>query len=702
MEKSPLITKKKTRITSLYYLLLALVLSGACSGPSATPPEPVMPIPHERQLEWQDMEFYAFAHFNMNTFTNREWGMGDEDPALFNPTDFDPSQWAKICREAGMKGIILTAKHHDGFCLWPTETTSHSVKNATWKDGKGDIVREVSEAFRAEGLKFGVYLSPWDRNHPDYGKPEYIDVFRQQLRELLTNYGEIFEVWFDGANGGTGYYGGANEERRVDKKSYYDWATTIDLIRELQPNAVIFGDAGPDVRWVGNEHGFAYETTWSNLMRDSVYGGMPEYAKVYAPGQENGTHWVPAEADVSIRPGWYYHPYEDHKVKSLPQLLDIYYHSIGRNSSLLLNFPIDRRGLIHENDQAQLMKLVHKIREDFSVPLPLDKASITATSTLGKGYEVSAILEEKGHYWAAAEGTIAATIQLEFPDPVRFNRFLVQENIELGQRIKAFDVEIRTEEGSWTPLASGTTVGFKRILRLPDTETTAIRFAITDAKASPTVQHLAFYLAPKLLLPPSINRDKSGMVSLKAPEEGLEIWYTLDGSDPAQQGKRYTEPFPVLDPTAIRVLSKDPGTGEISEVALKALQLARKDWTVLGDGEQSEHLIDEDPTTNYFTDTDRVSIDLGKSYALTGFTYFPMQNRYLSGLITRYAFAVSEDGRQWTQVSEGEFGNIVNSPIEQRVTFPTVTGRYIQLRALDKLDDNPASYAELGILIGNP
>lgn len=603
MERFHPTTKRTLRMINRTLLVPLICLIVACSAPKADPPKPVFPVPHERQLVWQDMEFYAFAHFNMNTFTNMEWGMGDEDPALFNPTDFDPAQWARICKAAGMKGIILTAKHHDGFCLWPTATTDHSVKNAAWKEGKGDIIQEVSDAFRAEGLKFGVYLSPWDRNHPDYGKPEYIAVFREQLRELLTNYGEIFEVWFDGANGGTGYYGGANEERRVDKRNYYDWETTYEIIRELQPNAVIFGDAGPDVRWVGNEHGYAYETTWSNLMRDSIYGGMPEYAEKYSSGQENGTHWVPAEADVSIRPGWYYHPYEDHKVKSLPELLDIYYRSIGRNSSLLLNFPIDKRGKIHENDEEQLMKLVNKIHADFSSPLPLENARLTASSTNGKGFEVeNAISGENDRYWAAEEGTTNATIQVEFDDPVRFNRFLAQENIALGQRIKSFDLEIRTTDGTWQNLSSGTTVGYKRILRLPEIETTAIRMVINDAKASPTLQHIAFFLAPKVLLPPTITREKSGLVRLKAPEEGLELVYTLDGTNPKNNGQVYAEAFTVLNPTELQVLSRDPETGETSEVAIKELQLARKDWKVLDNGENTGHLIDENPATNYFTE----------------------------------------------------------------------------------------------------
>ena len=265
----------------------------------------------------------------MNTFTDMEWGTGGESPELFNPTELDCRQWAKVCKDAGMKGIILTAKHHDGFCLWPSAYTEHSVKNSPWKDGEGDVVQELADACREYGLKLGLYLSPWDRNHADYGTDLYITYFRNQLRELMTNYGEVFEVWFDGANGGTGYYGGANEERRVDRETYYDWPNTRQIVRDLQPEAVMFSDAGPGVRWVGNESGWAGETNWSILRRDEFYPGSPNYRDLTS-GHEDGTHWLPAEVDVSIRPGWYYHQSEDHKVKSVKQLVDIYYHSIGR------------------------------------------------------------------------------------------------------------------------------------------------------------------------------------------------------------------------------------------------------------------------------------------------------------------------------------------------------------------------------------
>lgn len=474
---------------------LALFILISCQAKEEIlPPDPVFPIPSERQLDWHELEYYAFVHFNMNTFSDREWGFGDELPSMFDPTDLDTRQWARVVKDAGMKGIIITAKHHDGFCLWPSAYTEHSVKNSPWRNGQGDLIQELKEACEEFGLKMGIYYSPWDRNHPAYGQPAYITYMRNQLTELLTNYGELFEIWFDGANGGTGYYGGANEDRMVDKLTYYDWPTTYELVRKLQPNAVMFSDAGPDVRWVGNENGFAYETTWSNLMRDSVYAGMPEYPERFAAGQENGTHWVPAEADVSIRPGWYYHAHEDDKVKTLEELTEIYYQSIGSNAALLINFPVDRRGLIHENDETQILTLATKIKKDFEVDL-ISKATVSASNERGKGFESKNVLGlDLANYWAASDGIIQNEILLAWEQPVTINRFLAQEFIPLGQRVKSFVLEAKLG-GQWKVIHKGTTIGAKRILRFDTVQTTDLRLTIQDAKASPTLARLGVFFA---------------------------------------------------------------------------------------------------------------------------------------------------------------------------------------------------------------
>ncbi|PHN03293.1 alpha-L-fucosidase [Flavilitoribacter nigricans] len=684
---------------STYWLLPVLTLL-ACQ-PAIEPPVAIEPVPEQKQLDWQDLEFYAFVHFNMNTFTNMEWGFGDESPELFNPTELDCRQWAKVCKDAGMTGIILTAKHHDGFCLWPSEYTEHSVKNSPWKDGQGDVMRELADACEEYGLKLGVYLSPWDRNHADYGKPEYLTYFRNQLRELLTDYGDVYEVWFDGANGGTGYYGGANEERRVDKQAYYDWQNTYPIIRELQPDAVIFSDAGPDVRWVGNEDGHAFRTMWSNLMRDSVYPGMPEYSRKYASGQVDGTHWVPGETNVSIRPGWYYHEYEDHKVRSLPQLVDMYYESIGRNTTWLLNFPVDKRGLIHENDVAQLEKLTEVIKADFAEELAKGN-TISASNERGGDYTAAEALDEDPKsYWAAEDGVTEASLTINFDEAVTFNRLLVQENIALGQRVKAFTLEAEMD-GSWQEIASETTIGCKRILRLPETTATAVRLNITDAKACPTIANIELYHAPKLLLPPTVVRNKAGELQLQVPEEGVSLYYTLDGTEPGTSATAYTSPVPLPGPATVKAVAVDENTGRTSEVSQVELDVAPTNWKVLNAGTEAEKAIDgleeswwgskkEDPVNE-------LTIDLGETLTLRGFTYLPVQSRYFSGLISNYELYTSTDNRNWTQAAAGEFSNIQNSPIWQRVTFEAQPARYIRLKSVATVDGNPPAFAEVGVL----
>jgi alpha-L-fucosidase len=476
------------------FILIVLSLMGCTE---VLPPAPVGALPTEQQLKWHEMEFYAFVHFNMNTFTNKEWGYGNESPALFNPTNLDCHQWAKVCKDAGLKGIILTAKHHDGFCLWPSEYTKHSVKYSPWENGQGDVVKELSEACKEYGLKMGLYLSPWDRNHPDYGKPEYITYYRNQLRELLSNYGDLFEVWFDGANGGTGWYGGADEERKIDNRTYYDWENTMKIVRELQPGACMFSDAGPDVRWVGNEQGWAGETNWCTLNREDFAPGVVSDLKFLQNGQEDGSHWVPAEVDVSIRPGWFYHTSEDDKVKPLDKLVDIYYNSVGRNASLLLNFPVDTSGQINPFDVKRVQQLSEVIKADFAENLVLGSQA-TTTNVRGKSAKYKAALAIDGNketYWATDDGVTSATLTIDFGKPTSFNRFLVQEFIRLGQRVQKFSIEAEASEG-WKEIASGTTIGYKRILRFPDVTTSKLRLNILAAKGSPMISEVGVYNAP--------------------------------------------------------------------------------------------------------------------------------------------------------------------------------------------------------------
>jgi len=698
-------------LISLKMVFITGLFLSSCS--QAPPPKPVGPLPSERQLAWHELQYYAFVHFNMNTFTDMEWGYGSESPKLFNPTQLDCRQWARVCKEAGMKGIILTAKHHDGFCLWPSKFTEHSVKNSPWKNGKGDVVRELSVACKEYGLKFGIYLSPWDRNHADYGTPEYITYYRNQLRELLTNYGEIYEFWLDGANGGTGWYGGADENRHVDRKTYYDWKNTMKIIRKLQPKAVIFSDAGPDIRWVGNESGWAGKTNWSILRRDEFYIGSPNY-KQLTNGHEDGTHWLPAEVDVSIRPGWYYHKSEDHKVKSLKQLIDIYYHSIGRNGSFLLNLPVDARGLVHENDAKQLKKLSAQIKEDFAVDLSRKKdVTITADNIRGNSivyYPERALDGKKDSYWATDDEVTSASLTIDFGQPTTFNRFLIQEYITLGQRIIAFSLEIQ-QDGEWEEIASETTIGVKRILRFESVTAQKLRLNITQSKACPVISNISVFNAPKLLEPPFIRRNKEGLVSIDAQDQGLDLYFTKDGTEPKGKATQYREPFLIDKPTIIKAIAIDPASGKSSQSARSNFDISKALWKIVsvrpGDEKKAWTLIDDNPVTTWTSrEKDKnnmpgeIIIDLGETHLINGFTYLPPQGRYINGTVSRYELYISKYRKNWgSAVSKGEFSNIKNNPVLQEKQFEPVEGRYIRFKALSEISNQPfMSIAEFSIL----
>jgi len=688
-------------IRSTFSFLLIIVLFLGCDKTS--PPEPIGPVPSARQMEWHEMQFYAFVHFNMNTFTDMEWGMGGESPALFNPTELDCRQWARVCKEAGMKGIILTAKHHDGFCLWPSAYTEHSVKNSPWKDGKGDVVRELADACREYGLKLGLYLSPWDRNNADYGTDKYITYYRNQLKELMTNYGDVFEVWFDGANGGTGYYGGANENRKVDRKTYYDWENTRKIVRELQPNAVMFSDAGPDVRWVGNESGWAGETNWCLLRANEFYPGSPNYRQLTS-GQADGTDWVPAEVDVSIRPGWFYHPSEDHRVKSLKTLVDIYYHSIGRNASFLLNLPADRRGLIHETDVEHLMKLAAVIKNDFRENIAGTGIS-KVTNSRGNSIHYNskqALDDDYDTYWSTDDFVTTASFVIDFEKPTTFNRFLVQEYIPLGQRVQRFSVEAFKDD-RWVNVDAQTTIGYKRILRFNDVTTTRVRLNILASKASPAISNIEIYQAPKLLEPPTIHRNKYGEVSLEAFDTGLRIKYSLNGQEPYLI---YTEPVHLQGKGIVKAIAIDTVAGKSSEVSVRSFDIISMNWNVVGQEDNNAYkMIFDSYDQTYWRNIEQqsqdqgVTIDLGSIQPLNGFTYLPPQSANQDGTIAKYLFEVSENGKDWMEVATGEFSNIRNNPVLQKVHFDNAPARYVRLSSLREINDKPVfAIAEFGVL----
>jgi len=481
---------------------LALVVTIASFAPAkgVEPPTPFGPLPSARQLSWHQTQQYAFIHFSINTFTDREWGYGDESPKLFAPTDFDADQIVSTIKQAGLRGVVLTCKHHDGFCLWPSKFTEHSVKNSPWKNGQGDMVQEIADACKKHGLKFGVYLSPWDRNHKDYARPEYITYYRNQLRELLSNYGPIFEVWFDGANGGDGFYGGAREKRSIDNRTYYDWENTWKIVRELQPSACMFSDGGPDCRWIGNESGVAGTTCWATLNRKNFFPGRADN-RLLNSGERTGTDWLPGECDVSIRPGWFYHEKEDGKVKTAAQLTDIYFKSVGHGANLILNLPPDRRGRIHDNDVRALLEWRKHLDGTFAKNLATG-ANISATNVRGQDAKFAAgnILADDGtKYWSTDDKVLTAAITLELTGEQTFNVFAISEQIALGQRVDQFAVDIWRggKWSDWSEWSQGTSIGPHILLRGPAVTTSKVRVRILKSSACPCLCKLGLFNEPK-------------------------------------------------------------------------------------------------------------------------------------------------------------------------------------------------------------
>ena len=481
-------------------LILAITLAGSMTihaKDNDKAPAPVMPIPTEHQVRWQQMETYAFVHFGLNTFNDREWGYGDSKLETFNPTKLDCEQWAQTFVKAGLKGVIITAKHHDGFCLWPTNYTDYSIRNTPYKDGKGDVVGELAAACKKYGLKFGVYLSPWDRHQAFYGTPFYVDYFYHQLRELFTRYGNIFEIWFDGANGGDGWYGGAKETRTINRRTYYQYDRAYQLIDELQPQCIVFSDGGPGCRWVGNEQGYAHATNWSFLRRGDVFPGYKKHHELQQ-GHADGNQWVPAECDVSIRPGWFYHESQDSLVKSVDHLTDLYYRSVGHNANFLINFPVNKEGRIHPTDSARIVAMHQRVTTELADNL-LRGAKIKATNQRGKKFSTKALTDNNyDTYWATEDGVLKADLHITFTRATRLNRLLLQEYIPLGQRVKSFTVEYLSGK-QWLPIQLNeetTTIGYKRLLRFKPITTRQLRIRFNDARGCLCISEIAAYHAP--------------------------------------------------------------------------------------------------------------------------------------------------------------------------------------------------------------
>lgn len=667
---------RKAIAVALYALTLA-----SCSVRSrGVAPAPIYPIPTEAQMNWQKLETYAFVHFGLNTYNDLEWGYGNTSMSTFAPDTLDVEQWVKTFKRAGMKGVILTAKHHDGFCLWPTKTTEYSVSNSPWQGGRGDLVRDLSEACHRHGLLFGLYLSPWDRNHKDYGCPEYQRIFHEQIKELTTGYGKLFEYWFDGANGGTGWYGGADEARAIDPESYYKYEEAAKLLRTNNPDIMIFGGTVPTIRWIGNESGWAGQTNYStyDFAQESHYRDAQW-------GMRGAQHWLPGEVDVSIRPGWFYHQREDHQVRTVADLTNLYYQSVGRNANLLLNFPIALDGRIPRTDSINAVHWYEHIRRSFAHNL-LGGAKVEAQSTrAGRAFRPKHLTDGSPEtYWAAPDGTTTAEIVVSIPR-TRLNNIALQEYIRLGQRVDAFTLETRDNAGQWRPIDtrdSLTTIGYKRIIRLAPVETDGIRLRITQARAPVCLAEISAFLVPELVEPPKAQRNAEDMLVIAAAMPENKLRYRIGKGS----WRAYTEPVQL---PGDHLTLEAEAFGENGQAATTQLKLGYSARSIEAPGltpEQRTSLLDGDGYTP--VDLERaegIILAFPNERPISRVVYTPNQHRDAGGHIQRYALYVDDQ-----LVAQGEFANIKHNPIPVAIELsPAVRGTRIRLVPTSIVDDKP-------------
>ncbi len=679
-----------------YRFTLALTaLAITSSLRAAEPPVPFGALPHERQVQWQRLEYYAFVHLGINTFTDREWGYGDEDPKLFNPASFDARVIVHQFKEAGMKGMILTAKHHDGFCLWPTKTTTHNISKSPWRNGKGDLIKEFAVACKAEGLKLGIYVSPWDRNHAEYGREGYVKDFHEQIREVLTNYGPIFEIWFDGANGGDGFYGGAKESRTIPD-GYYRFPEAVKMIRQLQPNCVVWS-AG-DARWGGSEQGHVGYPQWHTM-------GAGEKGN-HATGVRHGEAWIPAEGDTSIRPGWFWHEREDSKVKSPDKLMQVWFDCVGRGANFILNVPPDRNGQIRQPDIRSLDEFRETRDALFSKNLASGATAEGPARGGDKTYSAGKLTDNDiESYWAAEDDNHTPSAEIRLSAPATFDVIRLREQIRLGQRVDAFEIDAWTD-GDWKKIHSGKTIGTQLLVRLPQSLTTdRLRLRVTESAAVPCLSELSLYRMPVILAAPEIVRDADGRISITAKGSG-EIRYSLDGSDPTGTSAVYSAPFDL--PTGGTVKARVIDGEQLGTTASRTLAYSKSLWKILSatTGEAA-NAIDDNPKTFWHTHPNEgeknppqsFDVDLGRDINIAAFTYLPRQDGTSNGMTDRYRFELSRDGKRWVQVAEGEFSNIKANPIEQTVPLKSpVSARYFRFTGLHAVDKNHVSAAEIGVI----
>lgn len=624
-------------------LLLLGCLAGTLSA--ATEPAPYGPLPTKQQVDWLRMEWYAFVHFGLNTYTNREWGYGDESPRLFNPGDFDAEAIVRTFKGAGMNGMIYTAKHHDGFCTWPTLSTGHNITESPWKGGTGDVVREFADACRKHNFPFGTYLSPWDRNCAEYGRKGYIDVYYKQIEELLTQYGPIFEIWFDGAMGGDGYYGGARQHRNIGQAdTYYNYEQVVRNIRQLQPDCIIWGAAKRgDVVWGGSEKGFVKYPLW-NVQNNK---------------------WISLEGDTPINGrGWFWHPGQANNVKSPEHLMQVYMSSVGRGANLILNLAPDRDGRLDAADVASL-EAFGRMRSRLLAKDYALGAKVTASEVRGgdERFGGQALTDgDMESYWCPEDATTTPTAEIELPEPATFDVIRLREQIRLGQRVEAFRVEVWVD-GAWKTIVEpgkpgevesrfdlrggkGHTIGNQvmRWLKEPVT-TNRLRLSITRSKACPCISEFS------LLRMPTIEEARPVATADAADKPLSSQGWTYSGFAAGQAGLAFDGKADTM-------------------------------WSI---GRTPSHFV----------------VNMQKPAMVSGISYLPRQDGKTQGMTSRYRIEVSMDGTNWKNVAEGEFGNLRANPVEQFVTFEPQKARYVRFFSTAALDGVGSSVAELKI-IGRP
>lgn len=664
---------------------------------AATPPEPFGAVPTEPQVQWQRMEFYAFIHFGLNTYTGREWGYGDENPKIFNPTSFNANEIVATFKKGGMKGMIYTAKHHDGFCAWPTKSTDHNITQSPWKNGKGDVVKEFALACQKNGIKFGTYLSPWDRNNAGYGKQDYLDVYYRQITELLSNYGPVFEIWFDGANGGDGYYGGARESRNIgNAETYYNFEKIVEMIRKLQPNCIIWG-AGHhgDARWGGSEKGHVNYPHWCTVGLNGGGGGT---------GKRGGERWVPAEGDTTINhAGWFWHQGQASRVKSPETLMDVWFDSVGRGANLILNVAADKTGKLDPADVKSLMEF-KELRDKLYAKDYALGAAVKASQVRGNDKKFSASNLTDGNidsYWAVEDDNLTPAAVITLPKPATFDVIRLREYIRLGQRVDSFNIDAFIN-GKWICIDNGgRTIGNQVLRRLKQPVTAKkLRLRITGSQATPCLAEFSLFRQPSGTVRPAISRKGNELV-ITAVGKG-KIFYTTDGKEPNEQSDVYA-PGKRFDACGTVKARCELENGKLGPVSEAKFGIAKTGWKVKNaTSGNASAAIDDSPETAWIASEDAPQsfvIDMGRAHTVTGFAYLPRQDGKTEGMTDKYLVEVSRNGSDWTKAAQGEFSNLRANPILLEVKFnaPQANTRYLRFTGTRALDGKGASAAEIEI-----